>query len=235
MTILHPRGIRALVHTTGIAFVALSLTAHAADVSAQSAAQVLDQALLAYQEAADGMVASKAGDLLRDPRTQVIGNPAAHVAIVEFFDYQCPYCKAIQPKLEALVHDDHDVKLVIKEFPILGPASIVATKAALAAVRQGKYEAYHNAMMAFRGRLTDEVIFQTAKDVGLDVDRLRKDMDAPEVADTIIANMNLARAMKISVTPAIIVGNHIYAGLSPTTSSGKIDFAKAVAAARAAQ
>ena len=219
------------------AFILLAVAvapALAADGAAtgQSAAQVLDQALLSYQEAADNMVASKSADLLRDPRTQVLGNPNARVAVIEFFDYQCPYCKAIQPKLEALVRDDHDVKLVIKEFPILGPESVVGAKVALAAVRQGKYEAYHNAMMAFRGKLTEEVIFQTAKDVGLDVDRLRKDMNAPEIADALLANMNLARAMKISVTPAIIVGNHIYAGLSPSTSSGKIDFPKAVAAAR---
>jgi protein-disulfide isomerase len=215
----------------------LTLPTLAADAapSGQAAAQALDQALLAYQEAADAMVASKGADLLRDPRTPVLGNANGPVPVVEFFDYQCPYCKAIEPKLEALVKDDHDVKLVIKEFPILGPASVVAAKAALAAVRQGKYEAYHNAMMAFRGKLTDDVIFDTAKDVGLDVARLRKDMEAPEIADALLANMNLARAMKMSITPGIIVGNHIYSGLSPTTSSGKIDFPKAVAAAHAGQ
>jgi protein-disulfide isomerase len=193
----------------------------------------LNDALLAYQDhAADAAVGNKAAALLRDPNTQAIGNAAADVAIVEFFDYQCPYCKAIEPKLEKLMKDDGKVKLVIKEFPILGPVSVIASKAALASVRQGKYEAYHKAMMAYRGQLKEENVFAMAKDVGLDVDRLRKDMDAPEVTTQIIDNMNLARALKISVTPALIVGNHIYAGLSGRTESGKIDFEKAVAAAR---
>jgi protein-disulfide isomerase len=169
---------------------------------------------------------------LNDPNTPVLGNPKGDVAIIEFFDYQCPYCKAIEPKLEKLVKDDANIKSVIKEFPILGPVSIVASKAALASVRQGKYDAYHKAMMAYRGQLKEENVFAMAKDVGIDVDRLRKDMDAPEVAAQIIDNMNLARALKISVTPAMIVGNHIYAGLSGRTESGKIDFEKAVATAR---
>jgi protein-disulfide isomerase len=193
----------------------------------------LNDALLAYQDhAADAVVANKAAALLNDPATQVIGNPKGDVAIVEFFDYQCPYCKAIEPKLEKLMKDDGKVKLVIKEFPILGPVSIVASKAALASVKQGKYEAYHKAMMAYRGQLKEENVFAMAKDVGLDVDRLRKDMDAPDVATQLLDNMNLARALKISVTPALIVGNHIYAGVSGRTESGKIDFEKAVATAR---
>ena len=211
------------------------LAAHTA--SAQNANAIalsnLNDALLAYQDhAADAAVANKAASLLNDPGTQVIGNPKGDVAIVEFFDYQCPYCKAIEPKLEKLMKDDGGVKLVIKEFPILGPVSIIASKAALASVRQGKYEAYHKAMMAYRGQLKEENVFAMAKDVGLDVDRLRKDMDAPEVATQIIDTMNLARALKLSVTPALIVGNHIYAGLSGRTESSKIDFEKAVAAAR---
>jgi protein-disulfide isomerase len=205
-------------------------TAQNADATALSN---LNDALLAYQDhAADAAVANKAAALLRDPNTQVMGNAAGDVAIVEFFDYQCPYCKAIEPKLEKLMKDDGGVKLVIKEFPILGPVSVIASKAALASVRQGKYEAYHKAMMAYRGQLKEENVFAMAKDVGLDVDRLRKDMDAPEVTTQIIDTMNLARALKISVTPALIVGNHIYAGLSGRTESGKIDFEKAVAAAR---
>ncbi|MHB1204816.1 MAG: DsbA family protein [Rhodospirillaceae bacterium] len=211
-------------------FAAHGAAAQNADATALSN---LNDALLAYQDhAADAAVANKAASLLNDPGTQVIGNLKGDVAIVEFFDYQCPYCKAIEPKLEKLMKDDRGVKLVIKEFPVLGPVSVVASKAALASVRQGKYEAYHKAMMAYRGQLKEENVFAMAKDVGLDVDRLRKDMDAPEVAGQIIDNMNLARALKISVTPALIVGNHIYAGLSARTESGKIDFEKAVAVAR---
>lgn len=211
--------------------------AHASDVGAQTAdadtVKSLNQALLAYQDrAADAAVANKAAQLLGDPHTPVLGNPAGDVAIVEFFDYQCSYCKAIEPKLEKLVKDDAKIKFVIKEFPILGPVSVVASKAALASVKQGKYDAYHRAMMAYRGQLKEENVFGMAKDVGLDVERLKKDMDAPDVTTQIIDNMNLARALKISLTPGTIVGNHIYSGLSGVTESGKIDFEKAVATAR---
>lgn len=197
------------------------------------AVKALNQALLSYQDhAADAAVANKSAQLLNDPNTPVLGNPKGDVAVIEFFDYQCSYCKAIEPKLEKLVKDDANVKFIIKEFPILGPVSVVASKAALAAVKQGKYEAYHRAMMAYRGQLKEENVFAMAKDVGLDVERLKRDMDAPEVTTQIIDNMNLARALKISLTPGTIVGPHILSGVSVITSSGKIDFEKAVADAR---
>ena len=221
----------------GACAVAMSLASPAAAQNADAeTVKALNQALLAYQErAADAAVANKAAALLNDPNTPVLGNPNGDVAVIEFFDYQCSYCKAIEPKLEKLLKDDGKVKFIIKEFPILGPVSVVASKAALASVKQGKYEAYHRAMMAFRGQLKEENVFAMAQDVGLDVARLKKDMDAPEVTTQIIDNMNLARALKISLTPGTIVGSHIYSGLSAVTSSGKIDFEKAVADARAKQ
>ena len=148
--------------------------------------------------------------------------------MVEFFDYACPYCKAAEPRLEAMLRSDQGTKLVLKEFPILTPESMIATKAALASVKQGKYTQFHQALMAYKGPLQDSVIFDTAKDVGLDVGRLRKDMTAPEITDEIIANFNLARSLRIFQTPGFIVGNHILTG-----PSADIDFPTAVAAARA--
>jgi protein-disulfide isomerase len=176
----------------------------------------------------DVLIARNSEALLKDPLTPVIGNPAAAVTIVEFFDYTCPYCKAVEPRLEKLLKDDPGVKLVVKDFPILTPQSVVAAKAALASVKQGKYARYHQAMMMFRGQLTEEAIFEIAKDSGLDVNRLRKDMDAPEIAGKIIADFNLARAIRVFQTPAFIVNNHLL-----TTPSAEIDFPKLVAAARA--
>jgi protein-disulfide isomerase len=178
--------------------------------------------------ASDEAVAQKATALLSDPSSPVIGNPHANVAVVEFFDYACPYCKAAEPRLEAMLRSDQGTKLVLKEFPILTPESMIATKAALASVKQGKYTQFHQALMAYKGPLQDSVIFDTAKDVGLDVGRLRKDMTAPEITDEIIANFNLARSLRIFQTPGFIVGNHILTG-----PSADIDFPKAVAAARA--
>jgi protein-disulfide isomerase len=178
--------------------------------------------------ASDEAVAQKATALLSDPSSPVIGNPHANVAVVEFFDYACAYCKAAEPKVEAMLRSDQGTKLVLKEFPILTPESMNATKAALASVKQGKYTQFHQALMAYKGPLQDSVIFDTAKDVGLDVGRLRKDMTAPEITDEIIANFNLARSLRIFQTPGFIVGNHILTG-----ASADIDFPKAVAAARA--
>ena len=178
--------------------------------------------------ASDEAVAQKATALLSDPSSPVIGNPHANVAVVEFFDYACPYCKAAEPRLEAMLRSNQGAKLVLKEFPILTPESMIATKAALASVKQGKYTQFHQALMAYKGPLQDSVIFDTAKNVGLDVGRLRKDMAAPEITDEIIANFNLARSLRIFQTPGFIVGNHILTG-----PSADIDFPKAVAAARA--
>lgn len=197
------------------------------------AAEENDPVKAALEAASDAAAAAKVADLQRDPNSPVLGNPQGDVVLVKFFDYQCPYCKAVEPKLDKLLADDRGVKIVVKEFPILGPASVVASKAALASVRQGKYAAYHHALMAYKGKLTDEVIFTTAKDVGLDVAKLRQDMNSPEVTDQLLANFNLARALKISLTPGYFVGTHELSGVSVKTSSAAIDFPAEVAAARA--
>ncbi len=217
----------------GIA-VAQTVCAAAADTRAGEDARV-EQAVNAYaaklkadqDRARNQLVARNETELLNDPHTPVIGNPDADVAIVEFFDYACPYCKAVEPRLEAFLNSDKRVKLVVKEYPILTPESLVAAKASLAAMKQGKYRQFHQALMMFKGRLQEPVIFDTAKDAGLDVDRLRKDMQSPEIADEIIANFNLARAIRAFDTPTFIVDNHVL-----TEPSAQIDFAKVAAAAR---
>jgi len=207
------------------------------DIAAAGASpSEIEQAVQAYatklkadqEKAMDQAVANRTTALLRDPTTPVLGNPEGDVAVVEFFDYTCPFCKAVEPRLQQLLKDDKGVKLIVKEFPILRPVSLVAAKAALASVKQGKYESFHQALIGFRGPLETSVVFEIAKSVGLDVDRLRKDMDAPEIADQIIANFNLARALNITSTPTFIVGTHML-----TEPSAEIDFAKTVAAARA--
>jgi protein-disulfide isomerase len=198
----------------------------------------IDQAIQAYasklqadeERARDGLILGKTSALLDDPASPVLGNPKGDVAVIEFFDYTCPYCKAVEPRIEKLLKDDKGVRVILKEFPILTPESLVAAKAALASVKQGKYEPFHNALLAFRGRLQNEVIFDTAKSIGLDVDRLKKDMNAPEITDEIIANFNLARGLRIFQTPGFIVGGHFLTG-----ESADIDFPKVAAAARAKQ
>ena len=207
------------------------------DMAAAGAApSEIEQAVQAYasklradaERARDQAVVNRTTALLRDPATQVLGNPEGDVAVVEFFDYTCPFCKAVEPRLQQLLQDDKGVKLVVKEFPILSSVSLIASKAALASVKQGKYQSFHQALLGFRGQLETSAVFEIAKSVGLDVDRLRNDMDMPEVADQIIANFNLARSLNITSTPTFIVGTHML-----TEPSAQIDFAKTVAAARA--
>ncbi len=177
--------------------------------------------------ASDTLVASRSNDLLRDANTPSLGNTDGDVVLVSFFDYTCVFCKAAEPRVRQLLADDAGVKLVLKDFPVLTPESLIASKAALASRNQGSYESYHNALMAFRGQLTEERIFEIANEVGLDVDRLRVDMEAPEVADQIIANYDLARALRIYQTPTFIIDDHIV-----TQPSAEIDFPQLVAEAR---
>ncbi|MBV8934945.1 MAG: DsbA family protein [Alphaproteobacteria bacterium] len=151
-------------------------------------------------------------EIFEDRATPVAGNPRGDVTIVEFFDYRCPYCKQVLPSLQTLLKEDHNLRFVFKELPVLGPPSVTAAHAALAAQRQGKYEAFHNAMMATKGQITDETVYKVAGSVGLDVDRLKQDMSAPEIEQALKANLALADALNIHGTPGFIIGKHIVPG-----------------------
>ena len=150
--------------------------------------------------------------VFNDPSTPVGGNPHGDVSIVEFFDYRCPYCKEVEPSLEAMVKQDPQLRLVYKEFPILGPVSVTAAHAALAAQNQGKYDAFHRAMMGVRGNITDETVYRVAASVGLNVDELKRDMASPQIAQTIKDNMKLADALDIRGTPAFVIGDKVVPG-----------------------
>mgnify|MGYP001200661898 CR=1 FL=1 len=139
-------------------------------------------------------------------------NPGGEIPVVEFFDYQCGYCKRFLPSVTRLLKEDKTVRFVFKEFPILGEMSMVASKAAMAAKMQGKYMEFHNAVMALRRPLSEQLIFQVAAHVGLDVDRLRKDMEKPAVAKAIDENRRLAANMGIRSTPSLIVGDQLVPG-----------------------
>ena len=117
---------------------------------------------------------------------------------------------------------------MLKDFPILTPESVIASKAALASDRQGKFESFHHALIDLSGQLSEARIFATAESVGLDVERLREDMKAPEIADQIIANFNLARSLRVTSTPTFIIDEHLV-----TQPSAEIDFPRTIAAARA--
>ena len=98
------------------------------------------------------------------------------MTLVEFFDYRCPYCKQVVPAIDALLAEDKQLRFVYKEFPVLGPDSVLAARAALAARKQGKYDAMHRALMTMKGQINEAAMFKVAGSVGLDVERLKRDM-----------------------------------------------------------
>ncbi|HVH82006.1 MAG TPA: thioredoxin domain-containing protein, partial [Stellaceae bacterium] len=104
-------------------------------------------------------------EVFNDAQSPVAGNPNGNATLVEFFDYRCPYCKQVEPALERIVADDRQLRFVYKEFPVLGPESETAARVALAAKRQGKYDAFHRAMMSAGGHIDESVIFKVASSV----------------------------------------------------------------------
>jgi protein-disulfide isomerase len=150
--------------------------------------------------------------LLQDPESPVGGNAAGDVTIVEFFDYRCPHCRRMAPVIKALLAEDRGVRLVYKEMPLLGAESVVAARAALAARRQGKYAEAHDRLMAEAGPFTDATVVTILSEVGVDQDRLRADMNAPETATVLERELALARAIGIDGTPAFVVGGELVVG-----------------------
>lgn len=151
-------------------------------------------------------------ELTSQARDPVAGNPAGAVTVVEFFDYRCPYCKAVAQDMIDTLTDEGDVRIVFKEFPILGPQSEQAARAALAAQIQDKYLPFHQAVMAHKGELDEAALFAIAEAVGLDVARLRTDMEATEIDETIARNIKLANTLAIGGTPAFVVGDTLVPG-----------------------
>jgi protein-disulfide isomerase len=156
----------------------------------------------------------KRQELENDPATPVAGNPAGDVTVVEFFDYRCPYCKAAHERVKQVVAKDGKVRLVLKEFPILGPESVFAARAALAAHRQDpkKYYALHDALLSAKERLTDALTLKIAGDAGFDVERIKKDMGSPEISRILEAVAELAEELGVSGTPAFVVGEMLAPG-----------------------
>ncbi len=183
----------------------------------------------AKAKAAQEALKTKRAELQGAKDLPVAGNPNGDITIVEFFDYRCGYCKGVKPALEEVLRKDGKIRLVLKELPILGPASRTASLAAVAAHKQGKYLALHNALMAYPNNLTDDVIFTLAKQVGVDVVKLKEDMQSPDTLAVIDHSGKLAEELGITGTPAFIIGNEIVPGAIPPE-----EFRAKVAAARAA-
>jgi len=182
--------------------------------------EVLVEALHSYeqrQQAAEtdrlrAAVVAEAAALNEDPAAPVLGNPEGDVTLVEFFDYRCPYCKRMTGIIDELIQSDPNLRLVMKEFPILSRESVQAARAALAAGKQEKYQAFHFALMEDGGSFTDDEIMAVAAAVGLDVARLRSDMQDPEIEAALRRTHGLAQKIGITGTPAFVVGDTILPG-----------------------
>lgn len=151
-------------------------------------------------------------ELERDPRTYIAGNPQGDVTIIAFFDYRCGFCKRSHPIMQELLIKDPNIRLALKEFPILGPDSLVASRAAIAAMTQQKYLPFHDALMLSQGTLSPERVLRIARDSGLDIAELRKDMDDPAIEQTIKRNHEIAQSLAISGTPSYIIGDTLVPG-----------------------
>ena len=226
---------------TAFAFAALALPAVAQDALTPAQRDAVDQRIRDYlvenpevivealealdarrreaQAAGDAdLVARHAEALFEDGYSHVFGDPDGDVTIVEFADYRCGYCKAAHPQVTALLAEDGDIRLVLKEFPILGPESMTAAQVAMAALRLSTegYEALHDAMMTHRGQLDEATVLRLAEEAGLDPAALRAEMAAS--ADAIEADIRstyeLARALGIEGTPSFVIGGRIVRGLA---------------------
>jgi protein-disulfide isomerase len=145
---------------------------------------------------------------------QVAGNPHGDVTIVAFFDYRCPFCKQGIVEEKVFLAGDANARIVYRDLAILGAPSVTAARAALAAARQKKYVPFHDALMAFRGDFNDTDIFGIAMQVGLDIERLKADMQDPAITETLDANYGLARTLGVEGTPAYIVGDTVISGIA---------------------
>ncbi len=160
---------------------------------------------------AEAAIAENGEALHAHPMSPVSGNAGGDVTVVEFFDYRCGFCKRALPAMEALLEEDANVRVVWKEFPILGPVSVSAAHAAMAADRQGKYYPFHLALMK-EPELTEAKVLVIAAEAGLDLERLQQDMEDPAIQAYLDETQALAREIGINGTPAFVVGGKLVPG-----------------------
>jgi protein-disulfide isomerase len=162
--------------------------------------------------------------VLRDPDVPLAGNLDGDISIVEWFDYQCPYCRKLEPELRQVVQDDGKVRLVLKDWPILGPVSVVAARMALACKFQDKYHQAHDAMLAVNSKLTEPRIAEILAGAGIDVDRAKRDLDSNAKAiDAILARNNeQAEGLGFHGTPSFIVGKFRVPGVLTMDQFGQV-------------
>lgn len=182
------------------------------------AIEILEQRRnLATQDADRQLVTANASAIFADGHSWVGGNPDGDVTVVEFLDYRCGFCKRAHPEITEMLERDPNIKLIVKEFPILGPDSVKAGKIALAALEidPDLYKDLGDELMEYRGNLTEQVAYQIADSVGYDLAKLKELAGSTEIDNRLNDNYQLANALGLQGTPAFIVGNEIIRGYLP--------------------
>jgi protein-disulfide isomerase len=165
-----------------------------------------------YAAVPPAVVSAHSAELLRDADSPVEGNPDGDVTLVEFFDYNCPYCRQMLPTIAQAEAADPLLRVVYKVWPILGASSIAPAKAALAANKQGQFIALHHALYQVRGEVDESKALTTAQSIGLDMERLKFDMQSPAIEATVKRNLVLASALGIDGTPGFVIGTRVLVG-----------------------
>ncbi len=164
------------------------------------------------EAAARTAIIASASRLTSNPGDPIAGNPAGDVTLVEFYDVRCPYCRHMLPVIDQLLASDKGVRLVFKDLPILGPGSVLGTRALLAAQSQGAYMKLQAAIMTGPPDVTEDSLKAQALAVGLDWAKLRRDMDDPGIQKRIDENLALAKTIDVEGTPAIVIGTRLMPG-----------------------
>lgn len=180
-------------------------------VESVNRAQMEEQ--VAQAKKRDDLIKNRKKDLFNDAASPVAGNPKGDVTIVEFYDYNCGYCKMQAAILKKVVEEDGNVRWVFKDKPFLRPESSIAAKASIAAARQGKHLNLHMALMTLKKPIDSEaVVFEAAEKAGLDVAQLKKDMADKAVSDALARSLKLAEDLGIQGTPFMVIGDQTFPG-----------------------
>lgn len=183
------------------------------------AVAVLEQRQQQDQVSADQEMVSRNSDaIFNDDHSWVGGNPEGDITIVEFLDYRCGYCKRAFGEVKELLETDGNIRFIVKEFPILGEASVMASRFALATKLEAGDEAYeslHDALMAFNGDITEAALKRLATSFGLDADAIAARMEDDEISEAIAKNHALASALQITGTPTFVMGDQMVRGYVP--------------------
>ncbi len=191
---------------------------------------VVDALATAKREQEAKVIAEKRNEIEHDPVDQGSGNPNGDVTVVEFSDYQCPYCKAMVSPVRDLLKSDPKIRFVLKEFPVLAPISMDAAKVALASAADGKYDAVHSALMGRHQPLDQAALRQTALDTGMTSEEIDAALRNGGLETSLKAHVELGKALGLTGTPTFIIGNERLVGAVTTQQ-----LADAVARAREAQ